>query len=215
MLTYYFEQFKNLVVIFAGFKQVKNLLVIFAGFKQVKNLLVIFLTLNKSKASFGETPWLTEGHATPLVTSFFVVTMLLGKPWRMPCHACGHLVIYRESYGFERAFLTFRRFKPYTPSCWFQSFPGAGSSTSELARLHADLQNIAPARLFPWITAIPKRAIMIGSIYVSMGSFKVRVLQLWNLPLTGFEPAFLKVLGVNSRLSWRSGHRVLCELIYG
>ena len=139
MVTYWLWTIQNLSSYFAGFKQVKNLLVIFAGFKQVKNLLVIFLTLNKSKTLFGETPWLMEGHATPLVTSLFGVTMLLGMPWRMLCHACGHLVIYRESYGFERAFLTLRRFKPYTPSCWFQSFPGAGSSTSKLARLHADL----------------------------------------------------------------------------
>ena len=87
------------------FEQFKNLVVIFAGFKQVKNLLVIFLTLSKSKAPFGETPWLTEDHATPLVTSLFGVTMLLGMPWRMPCHACGHLVIYRESYGLRERFL--------------------------------------------------------------------------------------------------------------
>ena len=31
----------------------------------------------------------------------------------MPCHASGHLAIYRESYKFERAFLTFRRFLPF------------------------------------------------------------------------------------------------------
>ena len=27
--------------------------------------------------------------------------------YRTPCHASGHLVIYRECYGFERAFFTF------------------------------------------------------------------------------------------------------------
>ena len=61
--------------------------------------------------------------------------------YRMPCHASGHLVIYREWYRFERAFLTLRRFLPCTPSCCFQGFPGASSSTSKLAGLHADLQN--------------------------------------------------------------------------
>ena len=30
---------------------------------------------------------------------------------------------------------------------------------------------------------------VVGSIYVSKASFKVRVPQPWNLPLTGFEPA--------------------------
>ena len=59
--------------------------------------------------------------------------------YRMPCHASGHLVIYHECYGFERAFFTLRHFLPYTPSCCFQGFLGASSSTSKLAKLHADL----------------------------------------------------------------------------
>ena len=41
----------------------------------------------------------------------------------------------------------------------FQGFPGAGSSTSKSAGLHADLWIIAPVRLFIWITAIHKRVI--------------------------------------------------------
>ena len=67
-----------------------------------------------TKTPFRETPWLTERHA-----------MLLTE-----CHASGHLVIYQECYGFERAFFTLSRFLPsaflpfyllftYTPSCWF------------------------------------------------------------------------------------------------
>ena len=59
------------------------------------------------------------------------------------------------------------------------------------------------------MTAIHKRGIVVGSIYVFKASFEVRVPQPWNLPLTGleppripqpwnllltgFEPAFLKV----------------------
>ena len=218
-----------------------NLLVIFDGFKQVKNLLVILLTLNKSK-TFGETPWLTGHHATPLVTFFWCHRVT----YRTPCHASGHLVIYRECCRFERAFLTLRCFVPYTPSCWFQGFPGAGSSTSKLAGLYADLRNIAPTRLFVWITAIYKRDIVVGSIYVSKAAFEVRLPQPWNLSLTVFEPtripqpwnlpptgfetmrvpqswnllptgfklASLKVLCVNSRLSWQSCHTVLWVLIH-
>ena len=51
------------------------------------------------------------------------------------------------------------------------------------------------------MTAIHKGGIVVGSIYVSKASFEVRVPWLWNLPLTGFEPAFLKVQCVDSRLS--------------
>ena len=77
------------------------------------------------------------------------------------CHASGQLAIYRECYGFERAFLTFRSFLPYTSSCFFQGFPRADSLTG----LHADLRNIAPDRLFVWITAIHKRFIC-GRFYL-------------------------------------------------
>ena len=72
---------------------------------------------------------------------------------------------YRECYGCERAFFTFRRFLPYTPSCWFQALPRIGCSTSKLAGLHADLRNIAPVQLFVWITTIHKRDVVVGSIY--------------------------------------------------
>ena len=41
----------------------------------------------------------------------------------------------------------------------FQGFPVANSSTSELAGLHVDLRNIAPAWLFVWVTIILKRFI--------------------------------------------------------
>ena len=77
--------------------------------------------------------------------------------YRVPCHPSGHLVIYCECYRFERAFFTLRRFLLYTPSCWFNASLRAGSSTSKVAGLHADLWNIAPARLFVWITTIHKR----------------------------------------------------------
>ena len=46
----------------------------------------------------------------------------------------------------------------------FKASLGADSSISKLAGLYADLQNITPARLFAWITAIHKRFILVGSI---------------------------------------------------
>ena len=55
--------------------------------------------------------------------------------YRTTCHTSGHLVIYRECYGFERAFFTLRCFLPCTPSCYFQDLSGAGSLTLRLAGL--------------------------------------------------------------------------------
>ena len=101
--------------------------------------------------------------------------------------------LYCECYGFESAFFTHRLFLLHTPSCCFQGLHGASSSPSKVAGLHADHRNIALARLFFRITAINKRDILVGSIYVPRTSFEVRVPQPRNLRLTGFEPAFLKV----------------------
>ena len=53
---------------------------------------------------------------------------------------------------------------------FFQGFPGAVSSTSKLAVLHADLRNIVPARLFVWITTINKRFIC-GRFYLRAKTF--------------------------------------------
>ena len=68
--------------------------------------------------------------------------------YRTPCHTSGQLVLYCNCYGFDNVFLILRCFLPCTPSCFFQGFPGTGSSTSKSAWLHADLLNIAPTRLF-------------------------------------------------------------------
>ena len=46
---------------------------------------------------------------------------------------------------------------------------------------------------------------MVGSIYVFKASFEVRVPQPWNLLLTGFEPAFLKVPRVTCLDDWAIG----------
>ena len=49
-----------------------------------KNLSIIFADSKQSKRPFGETPWLMGHHATPLVTLFFIITMLLTGHHAMP-----------------------------------------------------------------------------------------------------------------------------------
>ena len=95
----------------------------------------------------------------PLVILFFYYHHVT---YRRPCHASGHLVIYCECYGFERAFFTLKRFLLYTPSCWFQGLPGAGSLTLKLAGLHADLQNIAQPNYLFKSQQSTKRVIVAG-----------------------------------------------------
>ena len=79
--------------------------------------------------------------------------------YRMPCRASGHLVIYRKCYGFESVFLLSGVFDLTLLPASFRASLGAGSSTSRLAGLPADLRNIAPAWLFVWITTTYKRGI--------------------------------------------------------
>ena len=67
------------------------------------------------------------------------------------------LSFYSERNGFEWAFFTHRRFKPYAPSrhfgttCFYQSFT---VTFLKFAGLHTDPQNRDPARLFVWFTVI-------------------------------------------------------------
>ena len=111
--------------------------------------------------------------------------------YRTSCHTIGHQTLpihpLPRVHQFERAFFTL---------------------PTKVPGFHSDHRNIAPARLFFWIIAIHKRGILIGSIYEAKASFKVKVPQPWNLSLTGFEPAFSKVLCSNSHLSWWLGYRV-------
>ena len=83
-----------------------------------------------------------------------------------PCHASGHLVT--ASATDLRLFFTLRRFFYFTllPASFKVSLR-ACSPTTKLTGFHADLRNIAPARLFAWITAIHKRLIMVDFIYRS------------------------------------------------
>ena len=156
----------------------------------------------------------------PLVTYSWLCRTCV--TYRMPCYARGHLPSHdgtshlpftASTTDWRECFFTLRRFLPYTPSCCFQSLSGASSSTSKIAGLHDDYWNIALARLLHWITAIHKRGILVGSIYVPNSSFEVRVPQSGNLPLTGFEPAFLKIPWVSSHLSWQFSHRFSWVLI--
>ena len=68
---------------------------------------------------------------------------------KTPCHASGHLVIYRECYtDVKERFLLSGIFYFTLLSVVFKASLGAGSSASKLEGLHVDLRNISPARLF-------------------------------------------------------------------
>ena len=122
---------------------------------------------------------LLMGHyATPVVTLFFSLTHVncmalhhtvvirysTSLTHRALCHASSHLVIYRKCYRFESIFYS-QAFSTLQSFLLFQGFPGASSSTSKLAGLPTDLLNIAPTRLFVWITAIHRRFVC-GRFYL-------------------------------------------------
>ena len=67
--------------------------------------------------------------------------------YRTPCHASGHLVTASATDLRERFLLSGVFYLTFLPA-GFKASLGAGSSTSRLARLHANLRNIAPVRLF-------------------------------------------------------------------
>ena len=85
------------------------------------------------------------------------------------CQAGGYLMIYCEWWAttdLESVFYS-QGFFTLHPFLLSQEFPGACSSTSKLAGLHVDFQNIASARLFDWITTIYKRFIC-GRFYLKV-----------------------------------------------
>ena len=83
--------------------------------------------MNKSKTPLGETLWLTGRHAMLEVTVFFTIAMLLKGQDAMPCQCSS------SSFGDPAS---------------IKASPEASSSTLILAGVHADLRNIALARLF-------------------------------------------------------------------
>ena len=62
------------------------------------------------------------------------------------------LCCYRECYGFERASFTLRWSLPYTPSCFYQDFDGAGSSALKVAGLATEFRSIDLTHMFVSIT---------------------------------------------------------------
>ena len=113
--------------------------------------------------------------------------------YRTPSHAIGHQLLpttlYRECYGFERAFFTLRRFLPYTPSCWFQGFRGSRQFNLKVSRASCWSSRHSPGRLLVWITAIHKRDMVIGSIQ----GLRLAGHVMKNLYLTRFELASRKM----------------------
>ena len=59
-------------------------------------------------------------------------------------------LLYRECYGFERAYFTPRCFLPYTLSCFYQGFTGAGSSALKVSGLPTEVRNTEPQHQFVW-----------------------------------------------------------------
>ena len=121
---------------------------------------------------------LTGHHAVPVVTLLLVLPMLPMWHYITSDHQVQHQCYLRdimlrqwwsgdlprvlrvwESVFYSQAFFTLHSF------LLLQGFPGTGSSNSELARLHADLRNIASTQLLVWITTIHKRFIC-GRFYL-------------------------------------------------
>ena len=86
------------------------------------------------------------------------------------CHGRGHQHfppnLYRECYGFQRAFFTLRHFFTLNFSLLLSRPPRANSSPSRVAGLHADHRNIDPVWLLCRMTAIRKVGLLVGSICV-------------------------------------------------
>ena len=121
-----------------------------------------------------------------------------------PHHAIGHFVFwYCECYGFERTFYGFLLSGIFYLTL-LPGFYGAGSSSSKLAGLHADLRNIVPAQLFFWITKIHKRGIVVGSVYGLQLAGYVK-----NLLLTGFELFWRQAVYIQNCMAYLLGHRAI------
>ena len=84
--------------------------------------------------------------------------------YRTSSNASRHLVTASATDLRERFLLLVVFYLTLLPA-GFKASLGASSSTSKLAGTHADLQNIAPARLFICLTTIHKRDMVVGPIY--------------------------------------------------
>ena len=146
-------------------------------------------------------------YSTLLIQAFFLLDKINFwrnyVTYRMPCHTIGHFVFWYHhvTYNLQEAmpvviewsttsamdlrgcFLLSGIFYLTILLAVFRASLGAGSSTSKLAGPHADLQNIALARLFVWITTIHKRGIVVGSIQ----GLWLTSCVMKNLPLAAFK----------------------------
>ena len=114
-----------------------------------------------------------------------------------------------ESIFYFQAFFTLHSFLLILRISWSQQF------NIKVSRASCWSLKLSPGPTIALIRAIHKKGIMLGSIYVPKATFGVRTSQLWNLSLTRFEPAFLKVPYGSSQLPWRIGHRILWILTDG
>ena len=112
-----------------------------------------------------------------------------------------------ESIFYSQVLFTLWYFLLLSRLPWCLQFNLKGSRASCWSSKHS------PSLTIALCTAIHKRGILVDSIYVPKTSFKVRLPQLWNLPVTGFEFAFLKVPWIKSRLPWELDHRIFWVLI--
>ena len=144
----------NSIVILLTLNKSKKFFGYFADFEQVKKSVSFLLTLNNTGHLWLPIPhcavpvWLSGHYAMPLVISYFP-----------PTHP-----FTASATDLKQRFLLSDVFYLTLLPTFFKASLGAGSSTSNLARLPADLRNIVPAQLFVWITAIHKSSIRTGFI---------------------------------------------------
>ena len=149
----------------------KNLLVILVTLNKSKKNRLFYWTLNNSKKSWLFC-WLRTSQKKLIILLILNNTVrpaLVTYPslcstcmtYRTLCHVIGHQLLPTHPFTAsatdlrERFLLSGISYLTLLPA-FFKASQGAGSWTSKLAGLHADLQNIVPAQLFVWTTAIHK-----------------------------------------------------------
>ena len=210
---------QNLIVILLTLNKLKNkylfcwrlasekLNINFPDFEQAKSSVVTSLTLSKLKTPFKKTPWLT--WCQPLHWSLCILVLPCYLEDAMQCQWSSsdlpRVLRIWESGFYSQVLFTSHSFllvsrlpwswqlnlKVSRASCWSSKHnPGP-----TICLTHSNSQNL--------------------SVYVSKASLKVRIPQPCNLPLTSFEPSFLKAPCVKNCYPWRLGHRVLWVLADG
>ena len=161
--------------------------------KEYKNLIVILLILNKSTKC-----WLFCFADFEQVVILLTAAQLVRPPsvtYPLLCSTCvtygmlrhwspatSHPPFYRECYGFERALFTRRRFLPYTPSCFFQSFSGSWQFNLKVSRASCWSSKHSPGPTICLNHSNPQK-FYTGRFY--LGVMAGRLMK--NLLLTGFK----------------------------